>query len=224
MGAPMEEIKESPEDPEKIQRLKKVRRRRRSPGRDVVYELTDVIKCSKCKSTLTVHYDREGWKFLRCTSKYRNARGGCKEPIIGYTGALNLVYAYTRAFIGGKGNRLSPAAVVSRLGKLHKEIGVVEERRQKFIDLHGEGIMSRKDLAQRLKPYDDKLTDINRELSRLEWEIAKGMKRKDFVHHAKCFEAAVKTSNPALINYFLKAFWPFGIQSQELKKFKANIE
>jgi hypothetical protein len=212
------------EDWEKAQQLTNVRRLGRSHGGDLIYELDGIIKCSKCKSTLTLHYDREGWKFLRCTSKYRKVRGGCKEPIIGYAKAKQLVYAYTRAFLGDRGFSLSPVVIVNRLGKLRKEIGVIEKQRRKYIDLYDVGDISKKDLDRWLKPHDDKLTEINRKLTKREWEIAKAMQRKDFVRYVKDFEAAVKSGSPVLINKLLKALWPFGIESRDLKKFELSLE
>jgi len=73
-----------------------------------------------------------------------------------------------------------------------------------------------------LKPYGERLADIEKEISKLDWEDARAVQRKDFVKYIEGFEKAVESGDPVVINEFLKALWPFGIKSQDLKKLEAG--
>ena len=206
------------DDWEKVQRLTKTRRQGRSQDRVVVYELTGIIKCSSCGRAFSVFYDKKQRRALRCSAKYRKSQGGCKEPIIGYPKALGLVYALTKSVLADEGFSPYPADVGSKLGKLRKEKEKIERKRDDYLTLYDEGTLTRKELTTNLKPYGERLSDIEKEISKLDWEDARAVQRKDFVKYIEGFETAIESGDPVVINEFLKALWPFGIKSQDLKK------
>jgi len=199
----------------KIQRMFHDRRRGPYYDTEPAYELTGLIRCSKCSGAFVITRDKKGIPYLRCAAKYRKAKG-CSEATIGYKKALNLVYELTRDILADEGYDLSAVDIDSDLGTLHRDEAELNNKRQRFFDAYSEGYITAKDLKAQIGPLDTKLAEIRTKVAEVEWEDARTAWRPDFVKYADVFEQAVESGDYRIVNDFLKALWPTGIRSKKI--------
>ena len=163
---------------EEIQR-ELVRRRRRNAGLGrQVYQLTSLLRCAACGSTLArfkngprSEPDRAIW---RCYIGPAHPRASIPETV-----ALQALGLQLRQFLVGLDLPAPRAGQEPRANVLdaRKVLASLEARRQRFQRVYGDGLISYEDFAARLQEIEDQAEEARRSLTDVEDHAAVSRRR-----------------------------------------------